>query len=568
MKRLAFDSAYHRRALAAGCFSVGALNLWAALLKLEPGRHSPIKEALGASAGAAPRFLMMLAGLLLFTSIPGLLRAKRMSWAAALAAAVLSFTLRPLSPRDLDSLGGILSAGLALALVVAFSAFPARSDRRYIRRGLTWLVGGQLFVFLLGTVGLYVLDREFVEPIDAREAFTNAVRLLFILPATSIEPSTRHGWYFIDAVRALSLTVLGVSLWHFAHPVLHNALVRPGDLARVRALLAEYGTNALAQFHLLDDKSYRFSDDGLAFLSFRMVGTTAVVLGEPVGDGESCAALARAFAAECQLNGWRLAFHQVTEVGAARLTELGFKALKVGEEAVIPVRSFSTSGKSFKHLRHEKNSLERDGYVVEELSQPLDDETVDELREVSDAWMTEGGHRERGFTLGRFDPSYLRSTRVFAVRRPGARIEAFANVLPPYQATAGTFDLMRRRPDSPNGVMDLLMLYFIELFRDEGLEGVNLGLAPLSNIDAGGPVPTALRLIYERGNAAFNFRGLREFKAKWAPRWESRFLVYTSEADLLPVAVAVAKAGEEGGLWTPLVVRALSTAWRPFPHLH
>ena len=54
--------------------------------------------------------------------------------------------------------------------------------------------------------------------------------------------------------------------------------------------------------------------------------------------------------------------------------------------------------------------------------------------------------------------------------------------------------------------------------------------------------------MYERGSAAFNFRGLRTYKDKWKPRWEDRFLVYRSEVDLLPVALAVARVGEEQSL--------------------
>jgi hypothetical protein len=54
----------------------------------------------------------------------------------------------------------------------------------------------------------------------------------------------------------------------------------------------------------------------------------------------------------------------------------------------------------------------------------------------------------------------------------------------------------------------------------------------------------ALRLLYERGGAAFRFEGLRAFKEKWHPRWEPRFLCYEQDTELPRVAAAVARAGE------------------------
>ncbi len=551
-----------RRLLAAVCLTLAVVNVAGALFKLSPGRRSLVREALGGTVPGGVRFFLLLAALMLLASLPGMLRAKRMAWLLAVAAALLSFGLHPLRPRDPDDVGALLSLGVLAVLIGSFRLFPARSDPSRVRQGLFWLIGGEMFVFAVGLVGLYFVDPELVEPVDLREATVNALRLLFVVPSATVQPVSRHGQYFVEAVRSLSVAVLVISIWHLVHPVLNRALVRPAEVQRVRELLAGYASTSLAQFHLLDDKTYYFSNDRDAFLSFRMVGSTAVVLGEPVGKPESVQQAAESFVELCGLNGWRFGFHQVTAEGAAWLTGLGLQKLKIGEEAIIPVQTFSLTGKTFKHLRNVQNGLEREGYLVEELKQPLDEATISELSEVSEAWMAAGGHRERSFTLGQFDIDYLRQTRVFAVRGPQGSIEAFANVLPRYRSPDGTFDLMRRKPDSANGVMDLLILHFIQLFREEGCEGLNLGLAPLANIEGSGPVAVALRLIYERGNTAFNFRGLRDYKEKWKPRWEDRFLIYGTELDLLPVAFAIARVGEEQRLLTQVAKSGLGLVVR------
>ena len=551
-----------RRIAAAGSLTLAFVNITGAVFLLAPTHHSFLREALGGSAPGAPRFLLLLSGLLLLAVIPGLLQAKRMAFVLACVAALGSLALHPLLPRSYDDPGALLSIVVLFGLVGSARAFPARSDPVRLRQGLYWLVGGECVVFVIGLIGLYFIDREFVELSDLPEALRNALRLLFVLPATSAHPVMRHGQHLIEAIRALSLMVIAISAWHLVHPVLNRALARPNERQRVRQILNGHATTALAQFHLLDDKTYFFSEDGEAFLSYRMVGATAVVLGEPVGPRDSARAAAAEFVHLCALNGWRFGFHQVTARGADDLARLGLRKLKIGEEAIVPVQTFALAGKSFKHLRNSQSALERAGYAVEELGQPIAGPTMDALREVSDAWLADGGHRERSFTLGAFSPDYLRESRVFVVRRPAGRIEAFTNVVPRFQSADGTFDLMRRRPDSPNGVMDLLLVHLIEIFRAEGCAGLNLGLAPLANIEGGGPVAAALRLLYERGNAAFNFKGLRFYKDKWHPRWEDRFLVYRSDVDVLAVAIAVARAGEDQSIVGQLARSGVDRAGR------
>ena len=129
------------------------------------------------------------------------------------------------------------------------------------------------------------------------------------------------------------------------------------DRARVATILDAYGRTALAHFHLLPDKTYVFSTDERAFVGFRRVGAVAVALGEPVGPAESALEAARAFVAACDANGWTPAFHQVTPTGAALLASVGLQALKIGEEAVIDLQTFTLEGKHFKRMRTQLRQL-------------------------------------------------------------------------------------------------------------------------------------------------------------------------------------------------------------------
>jgi hypothetical protein len=92
--------------------------------------------------------------------------------------------------------------------------------------------------------------------------------------------------------------------------------------------------------------------------------------------------------------------------------------------------------------------------------------------------------------------------------------------------------------------MEFLLVGLIDRFRAEGKRAMSLGLAPLANIDGDSVPERALRLLRGYGGAAFSFGGLTDFKARWDPVWEPRYLAYPSQLDLPRVGVAVGRAGE------------------------
>jgi len=316
-----------------------------------------------------------------------------------------------------------------VTLLVTRRVFTARSDPARARRGSAVLVGGLAVVFVYAATGLYWLDTQFRHPTTVWSSLRDAAKLLFLLPV-DVEPVTRQGQWFVESVRAATLlVVIAGFVWLVA-----TVVGRPGhsrDRARVANLLDRYATTSLAHFHLLDDKAWLFAPDSEAFVGYTVVGTTAVALGEPIGREGSTQAAANAFVEFCALNGWTPVFHQVTSVGWNALAGIGGKALKIGEEAIIELASFRLEGREYKSLRSALRRCERAGYRVVDLPHPVDEATLAGLRAVSDAWLAAGGHRERTFTLGRFDPAYLRSTPVVAVIDGAGRIQAFANVLPP-----------------------------------------------------------------------------------------------------------------------------------------
>lgn len=487
------------------------------------------------------RLLMLLGAAGLIASLPGLLRGRQGARWVALSSAVV---VAAASALDGTVVSGV-ALGLATTALLASSrrAFTAPAHGPRTAQAVVGMLAGLAGIFVYAALGSYLLDDNFHESTTIAGSLYDGLRMMALLPTSIVDPATAHGAWFVDSVRVLVFLVVLIGLARVSVAVVAHAQRADDDRRRVAELLERHGDSALAPFLLLDDKSWVFSPDRNAVVGYRVVASTAVALGGPVGAPEARRAAVVAFRERCESHGWIPAFHQVRDDDRAELESDGFRYLKIGEEAVVPLDEFDLSGSSMKSLRSTLKRVERVGSTFEVLHD-IDDATMRELQDVSDAWLATGGHRERTFSVGRFDPDALRETEIAVVRDADDRVIAFANILPEHRSGLGNVDLMRRRPDCVNGVMEFLFVRLIDLFHARGCSGMTLGLAPLSGVDGTGFVERMLGALRAHGGSTFNFDGLREFKAKWRPRWEPRYIAYRRERDLPALAIGIARVGE------------------------
>jgi len=172
----------------------------------------------------------------------------------------------------------------------------------------------------------------------------------------------------------------------------------------------------------------------------------------------------------------------------------------------------------------------------------VDDQTMGVLREISDQWLADKHSSEKQFSVGRFDPDYLRQFPI-AVVRHGGRIVAFANVLTTEAKKTATIDLMRHVDDAPSGLMDYLFTELMLHLKADGFSEFSLGMAPLSGLENRRGSRWTMKLgalVYRHGGHFYNFDGLRNFKDKFAPVWQPRFLVASPRANILLIAADAA----------------------------
>ncbi|CAN0585653.1 unnamed protein product, partial [Ectocarpus sp. 12 AP-2014] len=206
-------------------------------------------------------------------------------------------------------------------------------------------------------------------------------------------------------------------------------------------------------------------------------GRSWIALGDPVGEPAEFQELCWDFAQMARRASGRPVFYEVSARNLSLWLELGFTLHKIGEEAVLRLPEFSLKGSRFKTMRAACNKRHRDGYKFELSRPPHAPALVDRLREVSGAWLACKAGREKGFSVGRFDPDYLKHFDLGLVRKDG-RIVAFSNIMTTGGAGEAAVDLMRYLPEEASGLMEFMFLQLIEHYQAEGYQEFSLGMAP------------------------------------------------------------------------------------------
>jgi phosphatidylglycerol lysyltransferase len=325
-------------------------------------------------------------------------------------------------------------------------------------------------------------------------------------------------------VGALALLLAFATLRLLRPPRRDPAVPSIADLERLAAAAAA-SPYTYAHLALLGDKAILFGDGG-SFLMYGVERRSWVALGDPVGsEGERIELAWRFRELADEHDGWTV-FYQVRPENLPLYLDLGLSLLKLGEAARVPLADFSLEGGHWKSVRHSLRALEKEGYgfaVVPATGVPP---LLPELERVSAEWLDSKHTREKGFSLGFFDPAYLARLPVAVVRR-GDAVVGFANVLPGGDREELSVDLMRFAADAPRGTMDLLFIQLMTWGKAEGYRWFDLGMAPLAGLEPRPLAPLWNRVgaaVFRLGEHFYNFQGLREYKDKFQPVWEPRYL--------------------------------------------
>ncbi|MDQ6960783.1 MAG: phosphatidylglycerol lysyltransferase domain-containing protein, partial [Mariprofundaceae bacterium] len=324
------------------------------------------------------------------------------------------------------------------------------------------------------------------------------------------------------------------------------AMPKPGVPSRedwqVVAAIVAQSPDSSANLAYTGDKQFLFSPQRDAFVMLAKQGRSCIVMGDPIGNERAFPELVSAYIDMCDRYDLWPAFYQVGKGWLDLYVQAGLTLLKLGEEARIPLGTFALDGPQNAKFRYMLRKGERQGLSFSIVAVSDTSAQMHDMESVSGEWLEAKGGQEKGFSLGRFDPVYLQHFPIAIVKMDG-RIVAFANLWPG-SGEEFSIDLMRQMRDCPNGTMDYLFVQLMTWGRAQGFAWFNMGMAPLSGTDASAKWSQWAKLsdiAYEHGNYFYNFKGLRQYKEKFDPLWEPRFLAVPGGMTLPRVVIDLAR---------------------------
>lgn len=476
----------------------------------------------------ASHFLGSVAGLGLLLVARGLFHRLDAAWWVALGLSVASAVLA--LPKGIALHEAALMSALAVLLLISRRQFdrPSSLFSQHLEPG---------WIFALAAV------------------FAACVWIL-LFAYQEVSYTRRLCWEFeLDAqaprsLRALlgaALTALTFGLWQLLR-LPAGEVAYPSDeeidraAAIVRSSSAPEGCMAL-----MGDKHLLFSPTGKSFLMFGKRGRSWIALFGPIGEPNEWPDLVWTFVELASAHGGRPAFYQVRPASLPLYLDCGLQAFKLGEYAHIELPEFSLKGARRANLRSGMNRGEREGLSFEVLAPEAVMNVMPELQAVSDAWLDKQNAREKGFSVGRFDPARLARFPVAVVRYEG-RVIAFATLFTTDAAQEACVDLMRHLPESPPGTMDFLFARILLHLQAKGFHRFGLGMSPMAGMATRQSAPRWQRLgrvLFDYGERFYNFRGLFSFKDKFEPVWEARYLA--AAGGVSPLLVLIDLAALIGG---------------------
>ena len=169
-----------------------------------------------------------------------------------------------------------------------------------------------------------------------------------------------------DAARFLRATVgvVVLGLFFAAARLLRPAAPQSIDSGRqeIEKAYTIVGNSVVvsANLALLGDKRLLFSPQGDAFIMYAVEGRSWIAMGDPVGPDFRWPELIWKFRELSDRYGGRTVFYEVGPEHLHLYLDLGLSLLKLGEEARVPLTTFSLEGSARKGLRYTKRKLEKE----------------------------------------------------------------------------------------------------------------------------------------------------------------------------------------------------------------
>ncbi|MBY6411887.1 bifunctional lysylphosphatidylglycerol synthetase/lysine--tRNA ligase LysX [Rhodococcus sp. BP-252] len=460
---------------------------------------------------------------------------------------------------------GKVDAWIALGVHLVVIGILIASRREFytrVRRGAGWKALGVLILgAVVGTLVGWALVALFPGTLPESQTFLWAFNRVTALATVDNEQFDGRPHGFVNTLLGLfgALALLAATITLFRSQRSSNALTG-SDESALRGLLDKWGADdSLGYFATRRDKAVIFAPSGKAAVTYRVEIGVCLASGDPIGNPEAWPHAIDAWLGLAEKYGWSPAVMGASETGATAFKRAGLNVLELGDEAILNTKHFNLNGREMRPVRQAVNRARKAGVTVEiRRHRDIPAPEMQDIIECADAWRDT--ETERGFSmaLGRLgDP--LDGDCLLVQARQGEKTVAVLS-LAPWGRTGVSLDLMRRDPQSPNGVIELLVTELATGGDQFGVQKISLNFAVFRSVFeegsriGAGPVLRIWRSVLVFFSRWWQLEALYRSNVKYQPEWEPRYLCFADNRELPKVGIASAIA--EGFLTLPSFRRA------------
>lgn len=317
----------------------------------------------------------------------------------------------------------------------------------------------------------------------------------------------------------------------------------------VEYLVNKYGDDSLSYLNLeLDgNKEVFFSNEVEGGIVYCVYKNVVVCLGNPLCEKENLEVIIKEFKKYCNKNKLKISYTSVSKEVSDHLKNNDFVIAEYGQEAILNVNSFCVSGGKRMKLRQKIKRATDLGLDILEYS-PIakkDHELEIGILKLSEEWFSNKDEKMK-FTVGSLNLERPLGRRYFVGVDTEKNTHCVLTFLPYKQGKGYFLDVMIRSKDSFPGAIEKGIVEALNIFRQEKVEEISLGVAPLSGIDIDKEKVTflekSMKFMFENIKFNYGFKTLYEFKNKFNPDiWNKRFIAYDKKISVFKLGITLVK---------------------------
>ncbi|WP_428229464.1 phosphatidylglycerol lysyltransferase domain-containing protein [Flavobacterium sp.] len=522
--------------------TLGIINIISVVTPAIQSRLITLEDFLPIEAIHTSNYLVLTTGLFLLVTAAFMLKGLRMAWWFAILLSGISLIGNLTKAIDFEE--STLALLVICVLIATRKEYYVKTSPKLGIIGLQTSLLSILAVLIYGVLGFYFFDKKhFNIDFSLSESIRYTLQNYFLVGSDNLHPTGTFAMHFLISLKISGLLSFGFLIYTLVKPSIIKNTTTPEEKETAAQLINSYGNSSLDYFKTYFDKSFFISKSKNAFLSYRLSGNFAVVLENPVGSNpqekELCIVEFDTF---CYEFGLRSIYYRIPETSLKTYTNLGKKYFFLGQSAIVDLQEFHLEGQNRKSLRNSLKKITDLGLQAIINEAPVKDGLLQQIKAVSDQWLLETSRKEMLFSQGIFLWEELKNQTIITVENSEGKILAFLNVIPDYAQNEGTYDLIRKTDDAPNGIIDFMMVALFNYFKSKNITYVDLGLAPMSGIENPQTIQEkSMKYAYERVRSFSHYKGLRDFKDKFSPSWYNQYIVFTDDYDLLQIPRILSK---------------------------